>query len=68
MEGKKNHFLKEKLNILWDVDKDIGTHISWYKKKILIFSINSQNTIVKTCNIIEENANQCQGINLSSSC
>jgi hypothetical protein len=55
-KGKKNHFLRKKLNILWDVT-DMWTHTSLVKQPGL--SVWTLNTIVKSHHVNDENANQC---------
>jgi hypothetical protein len=45
------------LKILWDVEKHVETRVSLSKQ--LGISVSTFDTIIKNCNIIEENANQC---------
>jgi hypothetical protein len=54
---RKTFSLVEELKILWDVEKHMGTRVSLSKQ--LVISFSTHNTIVKNCNIFEENANQC---------
>jgi hypothetical protein len=56
-ERKKKFSLEEKLKILWDVEKHVETRVSLSKQ--LGISVSTFDTIIKNCNIIEENANQC---------
>jgi hypothetical protein len=49
--------LEEKLKILQDVEKHMGTHV--YLSKQLGISVPTLNTIIQNCNIIEKSINQC---------
>jgi hypothetical protein len=55
-EGEKK--ISEKLKIVWDVEKHMGTLISLVKQSGL--SVSALNVIVRDWHGTEENANQCQ--------